>query len=84
MRERRGTERCINCKGNQNYEDVQANGAAPYTGWDHKVSSVSGSIAPRPFLGTVPLEEMDRHVSPLKEKVLPNPESPDRPLLPLC
>ena len=38
----------------------------------------------KPLLGAVPLEEMDWHVSPLKKKLLPNPESPDRPLLPLC
>ncbi len=37
-----------------------------------------------PLLGAVPLEEMDWHVSPLEKKLLPNPRSPDRPLLPLC
>ena len=38
----------------------------------------------KPLLGAVPLEEMDWHVSPLKKKLLPNPESPEHPLLPLC
>ncbi|MEN6448885.1 MAG: retroviral-like aspartic protease family protein [Thermoguttaceae bacterium] len=37
----------------------------------------------RPLLGAIPLEEMDWHVSPLEGKLLPNPESPDRALLPL-
>jgi clan AA aspartic protease len=36
-----------------------------------------------PLLGAVPLEEMDWHISAQEKKLLPNPESPDRPLLPL-
>ncbi len=36
-----------------------------------------------PLLGAVPLEETDWHVSPLEKKLVPNPRSPDRPLLPL-
>ncbi len=38
----------------------------------------------RPLLGAVPLEIMDWHVSPDKQKLLPNPDSPNEPLLPLC
>jgi len=37
-----------------------------------------------PLLGAVPLEEMDWHVSPQQKKLMPNPKSPDKPLLPLC
>lgn len=37
-----------------------------------------------PLLGAVPLEEMDWHISPLEKKLVPNPRSPDKPLLPLC
>ncbi len=37
-----------------------------------------------PLLGAVPLEEMDWHISPLEKKLLPNPRSPEKPLLPLC
>lgn len=37
-----------------------------------------------PLLGAVPLEEMDWHISPLKKKLVPNPKSPEKPLLPLC
>ena len=37
-----------------------------------------------PLLGAVPLEEMDWHISPIEKKLVPNPKSPDRPLLPLC
>ena len=37
-----------------------------------------------PLLGAVPLEEMDWHISPQQKKLLPNPRSPDRPMLPLC
>jgi clan AA aspartic protease len=38
----------------------------------------------KPLLGAVPLEEMDWHVSPLEQKLVPSPRSPDRPALPLC
>ena len=37
-----------------------------------------------PLLGAVPLEEMDWHVSPQQKKLVPNPKSPQKPLLPLC
>ncbi len=37
-----------------------------------------------PLLGAVPLEEMDWHISPLEKKLVPNPKSPEKPLLPLC
>ena len=36
-----------------------------------------------PLLGAVPLAAMDWRVSTLAEKVLPNPDSPDMPLLPM-
>lgn len=36
-----------------------------------------------PLLGAVPLEEMDWHISPSEKRLVPNPRSPDRPLLPL-
>ena len=36
-----------------------------------------------PLLGAVPLEEMDWHVSPLEKRLVPNPRSPEKPLLPL-
>lgn len=37
-----------------------------------------------PLLGAVPLEEMDWHISPQEKKLVPNPKSPEKPLLPLC
>jgi len=37
-----------------------------------------------PLLGAIPLEEMDWHISPQEQKLLPNPKSPEGPLLPLC
>ncbi|MFQ5729779.1 MAG: retroviral-like aspartic protease family protein [Waddliaceae bacterium] len=37
-----------------------------------------------PLLGAVPLEEMDWHISPQEKKLVPNPRSPEKPLLPLC
>ena len=38
----------------------------------------------KPLLGAIPLEEMDWRVSPLEKRLVPNPESPDGPLLPMC
>ena len=38
----------------------------------------------KPLLGAVPLEQMDWHVSPQAKKLVPNPESPDGPLVPMC
>jgi clan AA aspartic protease len=38
----------------------------------------------KPLLGAVPLEEMDWHISPAGNKLVPNPESPDGPLVPMC
>lgn len=37
-----------------------------------------------PLLGAVPLEEMDWHIAPGEKRLVPNPRSPDKPLLPLC
>lgn len=36
-----------------------------------------------PLLGAVPLELMDWHISPKGRELVPNPDSPDEPLLPL-
>jgi clan AA aspartic protease len=38
----------------------------------------------KPLLGAVPLEQMDWHISPREKKLVPNPRSPEQPLLPLC
>jgi len=38
----------------------------------------------KPLLGAVPLEEMDWHISAQEKRLVPNPESPEQPLLPLC
>ncbi|MCR4403748.1 MAG: hypothetical protein NUW06_00350 [Candidatus Acetothermia bacterium] len=38
----------------------------------------------RPLLGAIPLEEMDWHISSVEKRLVPNPRSPDEPLLPLC
>ena len=37
-----------------------------------------------PLLGAVPLEKMDWHIDPAGKKLVPNPQSPDGPLLPLA
>ncbi len=32
------------------------------------------------LFGAIPLEDLDLHVDPLKGRLIPNPESPDRPM----
>jgi clan AA aspartic protease len=32
------------------------------------------------LLGAIPLEDLDLHVDPLKARLIPNPDSPDRPM----
>lgn len=36
-----------------------------------------------PLLGAFPLEEMDWHISPGEQRLVPNPKSPEGPLFPL-
>ena len=36
------------------------------------------------LLGAVSLEEMDWHIASLEKKLVPNPKSPEKPMLPLC
>ena len=33
-----------------------------------------------PLLGAIPLEDLDLHVDPQRMRLIPNPESPDRPM----
>ncbi len=37
-----------------------------------------------PLLGAVPLEEMDWRIDSAGKRLVPNPRSPARPLLPMC
>lgn len=49
-----------------------------------QVRAIELSHGTEPLLGAVPLEEMDWHISPQEKKLVPNPKSPEKPLLPLC
>ena len=35
----------------------------------------------KPLLGAIPLEEMDFHILPRERRLVPNPESPDEPVV---
>ncbi len=48
-----------------------------------QVRAVELPFSAEPLLGAIPLEEMDWHVSSKEKRLLPNPKSPDRPLVPL-
>lgn len=49
-----------------------------------QVRAIELPYGAKPLLGAVPLEEMDLRISPQEKKLVPNPRSPERPLLPLC
>ena len=49
-----------------------------------QVRAIELPEATQPLLGALPLEEMDWHISPREKSLLPNPKSPNEPLLPLC
>jgi clan AA aspartic protease len=49
-----------------------------------QVRAIELPYGARPLLGALPLEEMDWHIAPQAKKLVPNPQSPDGPLLPLC
>lgn len=49
-----------------------------------QVRAIELPYGAKPLLGAVPLEGMDWHISPRDKKLVPNPRSPERPLLPLC
>ncbi len=46
-----------------------------------QVRAIELPRAAEPLLGAVPLEEMDWHISPGERELLPNPRSPEGPLL---
>jgi clan AA aspartic protease len=48
-----------------------------------QVRVIELSHGAEPLLGAVPLEEMDWHISPGEKRLVPNPRSPEKPLLPL-
>lgn len=50
-------------------------------GREADVTCIVGPAATLPLLGQVPLEEMDLLVDCARRRLVPNPESPDRPLL---
>jgi len=49
-----------------------------------QVRAIELPYGAEPLLGAVPLEEMDWHIAPTKKALVPNPRSPEKPLLPLC
>ncbi len=49
-----------------------------------QVRAVELPAGARPLLGAFPLEAMDWHIDPSRGKLVPSPESPDRPLILMC
>jgi clan AA aspartic protease len=48
-----------------------------------QVRAIELPYGAEPLLGAVPLEEMDWHISAMEKELVPNPRSPNKPLLPL-
>ena len=49
-----------------------------------QVRAVELPAGARPLLGSYPLEEMDWHIDPSCGRLVPSPQSPDRPMILLC
>ena len=49
-----------------------------------QVRAVELPAGARPLLGAYPLEEMDWHIDPSCGRLVPSPQSPDRPMILLC
>ena len=82
--EQLGTVRGFTADGGQHIYRVFGIAEVEVQGRIFQVRSIELPHGPEPLLGAVPLEEMDWHISATEKKLLPNPKSPDTPLLPLC
>jgi clan AA aspartic protease len=45
-----------------------------------EVFTVAMVLGSEVLLGAIPLEDLDLHVDPVNQRLLPNPDSPDRPM----
>lgn len=79
-----GTVRIYNADGGQHEYRVFGIVEVEVQGRVCQVRAIELPHGAEPLLGSVPLEEMDLHISPLEKRLVPNPKSPDKPLLPLC
>ena len=78
-----GTVRVFTADGGRHEYRVLGIVQVEVQGRTSQVRAIELPRGARPLLGAVPLEEMDWHISPGAKQLVPNPESPDRPMLPL-
>ncbi len=78
-----GTVRVFTADGGRHEYRVLGIVQVEVQGRTSQVRAIELPRGARPLLGAVPLEEMDWHISPGVKQLVPNPESPDRPMLPL-
>lgn len=79
-----GTVKAYTADGGQHDYRVFGIAEVEVQGRTCQVRAIELPHGAKPLLGAVPLEEMDWHISPSGKKLVPNPESPETPLLPLC
>ena len=82
--ERLGTVRVYTADGGHHDYRVFGIVEIEVQGRQCQVGAIELPHGAEPLLGSVPLEEMDWHISSVEKKLVPNPKSPNRPLLPLC
>ena len=76
-----GTMRVVTADGVQHTSRVLGMVELEVQGRVCQVRAIELPRGTQPLLGAVPLEEMDWHIDPLGQKLVPNPRSPDQPLL---
>lgn len=79
-----GAVRVFTADGGQHEYRVMGIVELDVQGRQAQVRTIELPRGSRPLLGAVPLEEMDWRIDPAQRKLVPNPRSPDQPLLPLC
>lgn len=78
-----GTKRVFTADGGEHHYRVFGGAELEVQGRTCQATAIELPRGTTSLLGAIPLEEMDWHISPLEQKLLPNPKSPHEPLLPL-
>lgn len=78
-----GQVRAYTADGSEHRYRVMGIGEVEVQGRTCQVRIIELPPGAEPLLGAVPLEVMDWHISPQERRLVPNPRSPEEPLLPL-
>ncbi len=79
-----GSVRVVTADGGQHEYRIFGIAELEVQGRNCQVRVIELPHGAEPLLGAGPMEEMDWHIAPGEKRLVPNPRSPDKPLLPLC